>query len=231
MTITYSGRSKPSALAIARAGGFSVVRGSEGDVNWGRQSANTILNPDISNATNKRVMRELFAEHNVPMPKLFSNSEVSLMFNQNRLIPTMVGRPDQHTKGRGFWKVNSESDFYRALRGTRKKRAATHFMEFIDAPHELRVHIFKGKSIRISEKAHTAFHIYTTIKPTVNVKYVREAAKQAVEALGLDFGTVDVLADEDGKPYVLEVNTAPGVGGSMPQLWADTFNKWYEEEE
>ncbi len=37
-------------------------------------------------------------------------------------------------------------------------------------------------------------------------------AKAAVKALGLHFGAVDVITDIDDTAYVLEVNTAPGLG-------------------
>jgi glutathione synthase/RimK-type ligase-like ATP-grasp enzyme len=36
--------------------------------------------------------------------------------------------------------------------------------------------------------------------------------------LGLDFGAVDVLLGRDGKFYVLECNTAPGVEGEGRQV-------------
>jgi glutathione synthase/RimK-type ligase-like ATP-grasp enzyme len=131
-------------------------------------------------------------------------------------------------KGRGFWKINNFNDFGRALRGTRRKKAATHFMEYIDAPYEYRVHIFKGKSIRVSLKAYAdpeAKGHYTTAKPSSRVWHVRKAAKQAVAALGLDFGAVDILATDD-ECWVLEVNAAPGLGGSTPRLYARTFLRW-----
>src|SRR5690606_38651979 len=42
-------------------------------------------------------------------------------------------------------------------------------------------------------------------------KAIEEAAK-AVQVLGLDFGAVDVIIGrDDGLPYVLELNTAPGL--------------------
>lgn len=227
MIITFSGKSAISAMKIAEAGDFGLVRGSSGCVNWGRNRANTRLNPDISNSTNKRRMRELFAENDVPMPKLYSVSDI-------RALPAnwpckFVGRPDQHTRGRGLWYVYDLETLAKALKGTRKKKAATHFMEYVDAPHEIRVHIFLGKSIRISEKKF-ADGGYTTIKPTVDIKQARKAAKKAVRALGLDFGAVDILVMDDGTPYVLEVNAAPGIGGSLPRLYAETFRKWYEDE-
>lgn len=224
LTIAYSGRSRPSAEAIAGAhGDVLLVRRSSprADINWGRNTANSQLNPDISNVTNKRRMRELFAEHGVPMPKL------ARLHGYERNLP-LVGRPDTHTKGRGFWLCSTTEDVRRALRGTRRKRAATHFMEYISrerAPREYRVHIFLGKSIRISEKNFDDDGKYTTAKPQHNVRHVRQAAKDAVKAVGLDFGAVDILANDD-ECWVLEVNSAPGVGGSMPRLYADVFQRW-----
>ena len=49
-----------------------------------------------------------------------------------------------------------------------------------------------------------------TDEPTKEAAY--EEAEEAVLALGLDFGAVDlVLCKDTGLPYVLEVNTAPGL--------------------
>lgn len=240
MLICYSGASAPSARRIALEGDdIELVRQSNGDINWGRASAHTSLNPDIHTVTNKRVMRELFREHGVPCPKLYyPSSEESDLFGGGYIPTPCVGRPDKHTGGRGFWLCKTPDDIMRALKGTRRKKAATHFMEYISkerAPREYRVHIFEGKSIRISEKRFgttglTAHGSYTTVKPIHNVDHVRKAAKQAVKAVGLDFGAVDILAN-DSECWVLEVNAAPGLGGSMPRVYAEAFARWYERRE
>lgn len=226
MLLCYSRKSAPTAMeiSIASGGDLRAVRRNDGDINWGRARANTELNPDTSKATNKRLMRTLFRENEVPMPRLYSQGE-ELRF-------PVVGRPDTHMKGRGFWLCYNQADVIKALRGTRRKKAATHFMEYVRAPREYRVHIFKGKSIRISEKVFgssgaTAHGLYTTGKPQHNVKHIRKAAKKAVAALGLDFGAVDILAD-DTNCWVLEVNTAPGLGGSMPKVYYETFKRYFE---
>lgn len=240
MILTYSGQSRLSAEAIADASDMeiSLNRGYQGDVNWGRNVAGTELNPDISNSTNKRVMRELFASHDVPMPKLLTHGNV--LYDAREMGITwdypIVGRPDQHSKGRGYWLCNNIHDIEKALRGTRRKRAATHFMAFVEAEREYRVHIFKGKSIRVSEKVYgeeedprTHRKYYTTGRPRYHsVRNVRKAAKKAVEALGLDFGAVDILArgDNNAEVFVLEVNAAPGLGGTMPRLYADVLLRW-----
>lgn len=234
MRITYSGKSEISARKLAEAiaeldEDCLMVRGPAGDINWGRDHAATDLNPDIRTCTNKREMREMFAENNVPMPTLYDVG--ALDFTAHGPV---IGRPDQHSRGRGFWLCNNEEDVKKALRGTRTKQAATHFMEYIEAEHELRVHVFMGKSIRISEKhfegQEGCHKLYTTIKPTVKRKAVRRAAKAAVKALGLDFGAVDVIVDKEGKVYCLEVNSSPGLGGTLPQLYAKCFLEWYKQQ-
>lgn len=234
LTIAYSGRSKPSALKLAEAGDdVSLVRrsGPRVDINWGRNIANAELNPDISNCANKRVMRQLFKEHGVPMPRLYSEQEVRDRVNGYTVDSTYmyIGRPDCHTKGRGFWKIRSRFDLDKALRGTCRKKAATHFMEFIDFDREYRVHVFKGKTIRISRKEGLGNGTWLARKPgPVKLRKVRDAARLAVEALGLDFGAVDVLArgDNNDEVFVTEVNAAPGLGGSMPRCYLDAFTTY-----
>lgn len=224
MILTHSGTSEISANLIAdESDNIFTHRGNRGDINWGRATAETQLNPDISNATNKRRMRELFKEGGVPMPSLYTPDEAKAILSSGGHL---VGRPDFHTMGRGLWHCYTVADFNRAMRGTDRKRPATHFMEWVDAPYEYRVHIFKGKSIRISEKSFDETGDYTTIKPTHEIKHVRKAAKKAMKAIGLDFGAVDILAN-DTEAWCLEVNAAPGLtGGSLPRVYADIFERW-----
>lgn len=244
ITMSYSRASAPSARAIAEASGGKIVlvEDSRADINWGRAGAfrPERLNNNTSGTTNKRVMRELFAEHDVPAPQLFTPAEARALFEAdpaNLSGVALVGRPDTHTRGLAFWLCRSVADVDRALRGTRRKAAATHFMRFVPLGHEFRVHVFNGKSIRISEKHYLTEpdtpmwkRDYETRKPPEDFprRHLRQAAKQAVAALGLDFGAVDILADHE-QAYVLEVNTAPGLGGSMPRVWAQTFINHFEE--
>lgn len=66
--------------------------------------------------------------------------------------------------------------------------------------------------------------------PSANVpREAVEMAQAAVEALGLDFGGVDILKGRDNHFYILEVNTAPGVEGpdrQVIQALADKIAYW-----
>lgn len=242
MILCYSGVSRISAQKIASASGGRITlnRGKTGDANWGRSGANTELNPKTYNATDKYRMKRIFQDQEIPSPRLFSIVEARTHIVEGGKV---VGRPDRHTKGRGYWLCATQGDIDRALVGTRRKSPATHFTEYIPFDREYRVHVFNGKSIRISEKDFGSpiissirsrgnrFKVevaFSMRKPTHPVRRIRRAAKAAVKALGLDFGAVDVL-EKDGRAYVLEVNSAPGLGGSTPALYADAFLRWYDE--
>lgn len=51
-------------------------------------------------------------------------------------------------------------------------------------------------------------------------------AIMAVKQLGLDFGAVDVVHGTNGKFYILEVNTAPGLEGTTLQKYVEVFKEF-----
>lgn len=52
---------------------------------------------------------------------------------------------------------------------------------------------------------------------------VRDAAKMALDALGLDFAAMDVGVLSNGTPMVLEANRAPGNEGNTTKVYASKF--------
>jgi glutathione synthase/RimK-type ligase-like ATP-grasp enzyme len=52
---------------------------------------------------------------------------------------------------------------------------------------------------------------------------LKEAAINAVKAIGLDFGAVDCCIVENGNPYIIEVNTGPGLQGTSFDAYVKTF--------
>lgn len=105
------------------------------------------------------------------------------------------------------------------------------YTQYVPKKQEYRVHVFQGNVIDIQRKARKT----EVPDGDVNWKirnlaggfiYARDFAPEdvpaglelfattAVEACGLDFGAVDIIHNQQqGRCYVLEVNTAPGLQG------------------
>ena len=114
---------------------------------------------------------------------------------------------------------------------------------------EYRVHVFNGevilyqkKSRRIDEDGNvvTADGEEADVRNLASnwvyrtgnlrrLERIEELALSAIDALSLDFGAVDIIKDENGSVYVLEVNTAPGLGNTQTlEAYVDAINKLSE---
>jgi hypothetical protein len=54
-------------------------------------------------------------------------------------------------------------------------------------------------------------------------KALEEQAVKALKAIGLDFGAVDCCIDAAGKPWVIEVNSGPGLEETTFDAWVEAF--------
>ena len=109
-----------------------------------------------------------------------------------------------------------------------------------DITREYRLHIFRGQSIRAGRKEKFREDAHPWIRSHdagwhlvydghgVTDRH-RDAAKQAVTALGLDFGAVDVGERADGSVLVFEVNRAPGLEGNTIAAYATAIQSWANE--
>lgn len=165
---------------------------------------------------NKRVALAKMAQAGIPVPEQYGKFPTTF---------PCVGRPDNHMAGRGFWYCSRESDARLARAGTRRKRAATHFMAYEPRKHEFRVFLYQGLSIKISEKILIADGYWNRVQSVRNFgngyrfQYphwfthkltLRKLAKEAAEAIGLDgICAVDIGWDESRGFVVYEVNSAP----------------------
>jgi hypothetical protein len=115
----------------------------------------------------------------------------------------------------------------------------------LDIVEEYRLHVFRGKSIRAGKKVaqptrpdgRTAPHQWIrSFDAGWVIKYdqfesnkqMREVAKNAVKALGLDFAAVDIGKLANGTYVALEVNRAPGVEGGTVTAYARAIQNWIQ---
>ena len=114
------------------------------------------------------------------------------------------------------------------------------YTQYIPKRQEFRLHVVGKRVIFVQEKRRERgaeqtrderlirSHANAWIYCEQNVEYTEEMGDQAVnavQALGLDFGAVDVvLHKETQQPYVLEVNTAPGLESTaLKQAYVEAF--------
>lgn len=111
------------------------------------------------------------------------------------------------------------------------------YVKYKKKRHEYRVHIFNGSVIDVTQKRKRkgAEHLDTKIRNHQNGwVYCRENIEEphdlraqainAMSAVGLKFGAVDIIWNEkENKCYCLEVNCAPGIEGTTLQKYSDAF--------
>lgn len=226
MTVHTRRRYHPSARLLGQALERAGYTGR--NISWGHAPERVLrdrpgqrLHNAMAGRDNKRRALLKMAEAGVPTPKVYRHGAP--------ITYPVVGRPDQHRAGQGFYLCHNNYDRIRASR-----QGATHFMEFIEDAREFRVHVAFEKSIKIAEKAGGDGHIrntqhgwYFEYPQDFNHKQsLRRVAKEAVKSLGLDFGAVDVLYS-NGNFYVLEVNTAPSLTSRSDTL--DRYVKAFME--
>lgn len=107
---------------------------------------------------------------------------------------------------------------------------------YVPNTREYRIHVFRDRILRVQGKyldfpeQHNNPYVqnydqgFRFRAPNRELRQSRlDLAIAAVRALGLDFGAVDMLIGEDGKGYVLEVNSAPACSPLTLTAYADAF--------
>lgn len=114
------------------------------------------------------------------------------------------------------------------------------YTQYIKKEHEYRLHVFGDEVFFVQRKArklevpdeevnwqirnHDNGFIYANKDVEVGELF-KEIAVKSIKALGLDFGAVDLIVTKKGEPYVLEINTAPGLTGTTLEKYCEQFNK------
>lgn len=179
--------------------------------------------------------------------KIASNKLLAFQKLQEQQVPTVEFTTDQHVANQ--WLIDGKIVLSRTLLNSNSGKGivvnkpeeyqvvhpAPLYTKYFKKTHELRVHIFCGEVIDYAQKkirrernesynpmirSHDNGWIYSW-RDILELEEVKEVAKKAVLALGLDFGAVDIGYNENtGKILVFEVNTAPGLCDSTAQKYA-----------
>lgn len=208
-------------------------------INWGKSgyqenvTDGIILNkPNATRLAGDKIRTfEALRQHNISIPEFTTDRSIaSNWLNEGSII---VARTvlNGHS-GRGIVIVEGDEELPHAPLYTK----------YIKKQHEYRVHVLGDKTyVRQKRRREDCENPNWRIRShnngfifAQNVSYIPEGiedlSRSAINALGLDFGAVDIIFNESqNRCYVLEVNTAPGLEGSTSEYYADYFINKYKE--
>jgi hypothetical protein len=137
-------------------------------------------------------------------------------YNVDR-FPVVV-RPPTHSQGRNLWVAHTPEELSRVW------CPGYYIRPLINKVAEYRVFVFNGKVITVARKipddpTQVAWNVsqggkFENVRWGVWPLSVCNVAIKAVTLSGLDYSGVDVMTDEEGNAYVIELNSAP----SLPLL-------------
>ena len=216
---------------VAKHGDFDVI------INWGRTerrfNGKYINEPArVAVACDKKASLALLEEKGVPVPPSTDEQSVAQAWLEANEI-VVVRKLLRANSGRGISLVTPESNA--------PVPPAPLYTKYVKKGEEYRVHVFKGKVIDAQQKKRKLevpdeevnFQIrnntngWIFARNDINLpECVADAAVAATEALGLDFGAVDVGYNVHySLPCVYEVNSAPGLEGTTLDKYSEAFRQ------
>jgi glutathione synthase/RimK-type ligase-like ATP-grasp enzyme len=205
-------------------------------VNWGSNDALpmhincTIINKPsaVASASDKLRSFELFKQKEVSHPEWTTNFDTAVEWvreGHTAFCRTLT----RANSGRGIVIATAPDEVV----------GAPLYTKYIKKKKEFRVHVFQTDVIDIQEKrkregVDEANFLIRNLDNgfvfcrdnIVEPADLRTTAIQAVSALGLDFGAVDIVYNEHyNKCYTLEVNTAPGLEGTTLESYSNAIIK------
>jgi len=172
--------------------------------------------------TDKLNSLRVLEDAGVPVPEYTTDrDEISETFGYPAL-----GRAESHTRGEDINLILQWRDAYLTS-------GNDYFVEYIPTDLEYRVHVVNGEVVKVHEKrlrSEADNHPFIRNAETGWVfmeprgeEPDHQLAIDAVGALGLDFGAVDMIRDENGDEYVLEVNSAPSLDEANLERYGDAL--------
>jgi hypothetical protein len=213
-----------------------VPRPDDVIINWGNSTEPEwmgrsyippqFLNPplNVGLATNKLSSFDFFAWYNIPHPENTLHKDIAENWNA-----VVFARQTLTGCGGAGITVHQPGE---------ELPDAKLYVKAFDKTNEYRVHVFKGEILDCQEKKKRAgtgsregHHVwnhgndFVYARDGINIPdNVLDASKKAVQALGLDFGAVDIGYNlNDNTIAVFEVNTAPGLHGTTLIKYRDAI--------
>ena len=179
----------------------------------------------ICNSVDKITALNLFKKHGVPIPDFTTDHTKALSWCEDGSW-ICCRQSVEGYDGAGLVLAKKKSEMV----------SARLYTQFIPNKQEYRIYCFAGNVVDVLKKVPDDDakdpHIRTESNGYIYARYnnlpkeAKDAAKEATDALDLTFAGVDLIIGNDGNPYVLETNTAPGIGQITAQRIATAIKEY-----
>lgn len=240
--IATNGRPSNGAKALASLAGFKRLRTGKGVkagdivVNWGSSQPYQVFNTPLLNAPNNVGL----ASNKIQAFKTMSDDDVSTVaWTTDKLVARLWQKEGGNTIVARQKLTGHSGEGIIIVEPGEEVPDAPLYTKYIFKEKEYRVHVCNGVAIDTQRKIKDPDREVVTWKVRSHANgfiFARnnidhdpardELAVAACNALGLDFGAVDIIQDKKGNYYVLEVNTAPGLEGQTVERYAQELRNW-----
>jgi RimK family alpha-L-glutamate ligase len=172
----------------------------------------------IERTVDKYYTSFLLADAGIRTPRTLITEDFDAALAAFREIGDVVLKPLFGSEGKGMVRVTDEETAYRVLRTWELNRYVFYLQEYV--PHfqqDVRAFVVGDRvvaaMIRRGKDWKTNFSKGAKVEPVELSPEMEALALQASRVIQLDYAGVDLMQAEDGKTYVIEINSIPGWRG------------------
>ena len=174
----------------------------------------------IERTVDKYYTSFLLGDAGIPTPRSLVTEDFETALKTCREMGDSVIKPLFGSEGKGIVRVSDEETAYRVLRAWELNRYIYYIQEYL--PHfqrDIRAFVIGDKVAAAMQRNgkgwKTNYSKGAELIPIELNPEMEMLAFEAVRTIGLDYAGVDLMQAEDGKTYVIEVNSIPGWRGLL----------------
>jgi RimK family alpha-L-glutamate ligase len=169
----------------------------------------------IERTVDKYYTSFLLADAGIPTPRTLVTEDFDTALAACQEMRDVVLKPLFGSEGKGMVRITDQETAYRVLRAWELNRYIYYIQEYL--PHyqeDIRAFVVGNKVVAAMLRRGIAWKTNVSqgaIATTVELNPEMQAlAVHAAQVIGLDYAGVDLMPAENGKTYVLEINSIPG---------------------
>lgn len=169
----------------------------------------------IERTVDKYYTSFLLADAGIPTPRTLVTEDFETALTACQEMGDVVLKPLFGSEGKGMVRLADQETAYRVLRAWELNRYIYYIQEYL--PHyqeDIRAFVVGNRVVAAMLRRGIAWKTNvsqgaTTTRVDLGPE-MQALAVRAAQVIGLDYAGVDLMLAEDGKTYVLEINSIPG---------------------